>query len=209
MDRDLEKIIADSFKKLSPDLRSAIGKLPLTDITQRIAFKNNLHVDQSGALYTETLLVLLGIEKMESLASNLQRELGMQGAQLQTIVNELNENVFKAVRENLQDTPVFTPPTVPQNRAVINPARTEILSQIENPSPSRPLIPVKSEPDVEIKRGPQKPWENAKQQIAQNFIGSKLSGSMIMPVQRTQLEEKKPEIKSPGTSSDPYREPAK
>lgn len=209
MDQDLENLISDSFKKLSPELRLAIGKLPLTDITQRIAFKNNLHIDQSGALYTETLLVLLGIEKMESLSSNLQRELGMQGAQLQTIINELNENVFKTIRENLQDPQAFVPPSTPQNRAIINPARTEILSQIENPSPSRPLIPVKTEPDIEIKRGPQKPWEQAKQQIAQNFIGNKLSTPMNMPAQRTQLEERKPETKPSNTSSDPYREPAK
>lgn len=209
MDRDLEQLIATSLSKLPPEVRKAVGKLPLTDIVQRISFKNNLHVDQSGALYTETLLAILGIEKVQNLSANLQRELGMQSAQIQSIINELNENVFKVLRTNLQNPtePRITPSNIinPKN----NPPKTEILSQIENPAPSLPMIPLKKEPEIEIKRGPAKPWESAKNEIAQNFITSKLSAPMSMPTQRTELQEKKPSapvIQPKSSGSDPYRE---
>ena len=226
MDQELKK----RYDSLPQDIRSAIDSADTYAKLQSIGKKHNLLIDKVGDLTTAVGNVMLGLLHPDDFVTEIETLLEITAQEAIEITTEVNIEIFVPLRESLmkinprKEEPLTYEASKPRYNNIINPVKsappenirisdvlrkTDILGEIENPKPSLPMIPVKSEPDVEIKRGPQKPWENAKQQIAQNFIGSKLSGPMNMPIQRTQLEEKKPEIKTSGTSSDPYREPAK
>jgi hypothetical protein len=102
MDQEIEQLIADSFSKLPKELQKGIAALPLSQIAQDIANKNKLHIDQSGSIYTETLLTLIGIETTADISKNIQSEVGVNEDVAKNITNELNERVFKALKINLQ-----------------------------------------------------------------------------------------------------------
>lgn len=188
MDQETEQLIADSFKKLPPELQKAVAAIPLSTIVQDIANKKDLHIDQSGALYAETLLVLIGVEKLTDLATNIKTGLAIDDNLTQLIVNELNERVFKEIRKFLQEpaAQIENTPTEPITTPPVNPERERTLYEIENPKPVTPST---------IPRGPEKPWEITKQQITKDFNASK------QQTPDTQIKQ--------NSGPDPYREIAK
>lgn len=229
MDQDTKK----KYDSLPKDIKNAIDSNDIFTKVQAIGKKHLLHIDKVDALANAIGSVMLGYVHPDDFVDVVESDVGVNTQEAIQIATEVNVEVFIPIRSSLMkmyaepENPVRNEVSKPQFGNMINPSKpaptpsfnttklseaikkTNILGEIENPSPSVPMIPVKKEPEIEIKRGPQKPWESAKNEIAQNFITSKLSSPMSMPTQRTELQEKKPPapmIQPKNSGSDPYRE---
>ncbi len=228
----------EAYKRLSDEQKDYLASDTFTDSYNTIGKKYNLHIDKIGALGDILFATLIGLIKTSDVKSSLAVELSLDPNTLESIMKEVNEKIFVAYRAlvikgNTESNPI-TPKSVPvapkppsnyiparptpatqptptptQNRAVIMPTPRKVLTEIENPEPVKPILPV-PQPDLDrLKRGPDKPWEVTKNRIAQDFLTSKLAQPTNLPAQRTNLIENPQEQKPPQkSSSDPYREPA-
>jgi hypothetical protein len=194
MDQELEQLIEKSFAALPREMQSVISTLPLSEIIQRIANKNGLHVDQTGSLYTEALLVLLGLQKIQDLPENLTSKVGIPGDSRDGILRDLDTEVFERIREAIKN---------PQSALTPDEAsldRNSVLDEIENPTPA--VHPISAADQT--RPGPAKPKEvTFPQKNPGDLVKNKLGQVVSMPPQRTNPQQTKP--KSQG--SDPYREP--
>ena len=99
---DIQEILKDRYKVLPPDMQKVISGsdyyLKLTEICK----KYNLHVDQSGALQTETILVMLGLESANSYSSNIQNALEISKESADRIAKDISDSIFVEVRDSLK-----------------------------------------------------------------------------------------------------------
>lgn len=205
MDQELETLIKERYKLLPIDVQKAIVSLPLQEIMQKIATENGLHLDRAGILYTETMLVLLGVEKIDSFEKNVRENLGTSTLETSKIVSTLNTKVFLPVRESLKAIQATHTEEIKKEVPIID-SREDILAEIENPTPS--VQPI-SAADHFI-AGPAKPLEitpETKETVAHDFIGSKLTETVSLPSQTASVTLKTPEVKPKSYGPDPYREP--
>ncbi|MEI6190917.1 MAG: hypothetical protein WCP24_00940 [bacterium] len=102
MDEEARKIIAEQMKNLPKDVVASIAsanyKIKLQEITQR----QNLLIDQAGALEMETSLVMIGLEPLADYIDNLERELGVTLVRAKEIAADVNKNIFQTIRDSLQ-----------------------------------------------------------------------------------------------------------
>ena len=102
MNDETQKIIAEQMKNLPKDVVASIAsanyKIKLQEITQR----QNLLIDQAGALEMETTLVMIGLEPLADYIDNLQRELDIPLARAKEIATDVNKNIFQTIRDSLQ-----------------------------------------------------------------------------------------------------------
>lgn len=100
---------------LEDSIEVLLGKVPkpvhdyvlsgLSDQVRRLMDKYQLHIDQGGVLQRELLLMLLGQEE----PAEFMRELGKAGisdATIQTLMIDINEEVFKPLRAAEQGRPI-------------------------------------------------------------------------------------------------------
>ena len=148
MDDESQKIIAAQIKILPEDVKQAIisvnYKTKLKEITQR----QNLLIDQAGALEMETTLVMIGLEPLADYIDNLQRELDVPLVRAKEIAADVNKNIFQTIRDSLQMMNDETSAPVTDNEAKkgylgwgnadkkeeeTNLDRNQVLNEIENP----------------------------------------------------------------------------
>ena len=99
---DTEQIIKERYASLSPEMQTAIKSNDLAAKFEAIADRHGLHVDQSGSLQTETLLVMLGIEEGEAYVGNIKKELDISQNEAESIAQDVNEQIFKGIRTSLR-----------------------------------------------------------------------------------------------------------
>jgi hypothetical protein len=68
----------------------------------KIGEKFDLHIDQVGGLDTETREVLLGTKKKEDFAKNIMEHIEVSESIANSLVKEINDNIFLKIRELLQ-----------------------------------------------------------------------------------------------------------
>ena len=103
--------------KLPSDLKTAIYSADSSTAIENISKKYGLHIDQMGKLAEETGLVMLGVTHPKDFISNLAGRLGVDQLTAKSIARDVNEQIFKKVRESLMkihglaETPAETPKT--------------------------------------------------------------------------------------------------
>lgn len=109
---------------LEDSIEVLLGKVPkpvhdyvldgLSDQVRRLMDKYQLHVDQGGVLQRELLLMLLGQEEPTEFMRELSKA-GISDATIQTLMIDINEEVFKPLRAAEQGKPIerTTPPPPP------------------------------------------------------------------------------------------------
>jgi len=193
MNQELDTLIKERYKLLPDNLRKAISSIPLQDIIQEIATQNGLHVDQSGGLYVETMLIMLGVEKINDFERNLKNNIGVDSVTAKNLEIEINDKVFLSVRETLKKIQGLQESELINEDKVGN--RDSILSEIENPQPvEHPISAAKTAVP-----------EPSKDSISKDFVTGKLSETVNMPAQK--MNPDTPIEKPKGYSNDPYREP--
>jgi len=174
------------LRKLPEDLKEAIASVDDLDIILGIEKKYRLHFDQTGELSNEILLLTVGLTPPQEFIKNIQRRLNIPEETAREIGLEVNEKIFRPVRdslkkihrvdeekekakektEELEESPKEIPKTGQEPVQTIEPPKTP---------PIIPGIPSKPKP-IDIK----------------SITQEKLEKTVIIP---------------PKTGNDPYREP--
>ncbi|MEK7556123.1 MAG: hypothetical protein AAB523_02445 [Patescibacteria group bacterium] len=100
MDNDKEQLL-EQFKKLPKDLQAAITSNDVDTAMQEISKRNHLHIDQAGELADEVGLVLLGVVHPDDFLEDVLFRLKVDRKAAVEIVADVNEHIFKKVRESL------------------------------------------------------------------------------------------------------------
>lgn len=102
MDEETKKIISDQMAILPEDVKKAISSVDYRVQLQEVVKRNHLLIDQAGALETETTLTLLGLETLKDYVENISRELALPRDKAILVAHDVDELIFKNVRESLQ-----------------------------------------------------------------------------------------------------------
>jgi len=100
MDNDKEQLL-EQFKKLPQDLQDAITSNDINVALQEISKRSHLHIDQAGELADEVGLVLLGVVHPNDFLEDVFFRLKIDKKMAAEIVADVNEHIFKKVRESL------------------------------------------------------------------------------------------------------------
>lgn len=119
---DIQEIIKNRYRELPEDMQQAIKSTDLAEKFETIANKHNLHIDQNGALQTETILVMLGLEPTENYVDNLQKNLEISRDEASLIAEDVNNDILNSIKDSLMtiqqqsstDEDLETPSVTPQ-----------------------------------------------------------------------------------------------
>jgi polyhydroxyalkanoate synthesis regulator phasin len=104
MDTDnTQDIIKARFQELPPEVQKAITATNLTDKFDAFSKKYSLRIDQSGNLQTETLLVMLGLEKPSDYVDNLVKNAELSREAATRIAADVNTEILGSIRKTLED----------------------------------------------------------------------------------------------------------
>ena len=218
---ELQKKIEHARAELSEETKRAIDAVNWKSAILSIKEKKGYNLEQLQELETETELLLAGLINPENYPKELETRMKIQKAEAETLVNELNESIFKRIRDELiknsenknekkveakKDTEIFGGAGIEIMPEKINIPRkeetmeksSEMLSEVENPE----LINKKIDA-----------------QKIQSIASQKLSGSFQIPAVKTEYtlnnlskQEIKKEIPTQADAGavklkvDPYRE---
>ena len=138
---ETEQLIFEQFKQLPQDVQDAITSNRVREQIKAIGEKHQLHIDQIGSLETETTFIMIGLEPAKDYIRNIARELRLDGATAQKIAVDVNEQIFRPVRESLKkiheiaDTDSTTPTPLPQNTEIPESLKTTIEKPITSTPP--------------------------------------------------------------------------
>lgn len=137
-EKSTKDLLKEQFDTLPTSVQKAITSIDLSAILQQIVKDNKLMIDQAGGLDTETVLVLFGLEPGENFTNNLMKNLGLSSIQASVVTHDVNELIFKKVRENLKQ--INNDKLLQQKKeeeaevAVAgNPSKETVLAGIEQP----------------------------------------------------------------------------
>ncbi len=102
MDNILTEDLKKQFEALPVEIQKAISDVDLPIKLQEIVKNNKLMIDQAGGLETETILVLFGLESLENYVKNLIANVGLSSIQASIVAHDVNESIFKNIRESLK-----------------------------------------------------------------------------------------------------------
>jgi len=97
-----EDALREKFESLPQGLRQAIASVDTANAVQTIAKRYILHVDQMGALSSETGLVLLGLTHPRDFTKNLAARLRVSEQRALEIAKSVSEAVLVKVKETLR-----------------------------------------------------------------------------------------------------------
>ena len=188
-----EEQIAQMYDNLPEDLKDAIFGLEMNEIVERIGRENQLNIEQIGDLANETGMVMLGVTHPNEFIANLAERLEVDKEKARAIAQEINEQVFKKVRDSLRK--IHNMREEGEERNVghsvsnitdININRSDILKEIEKDHSKENTAP-------EIMKGSANPFEEKMKE-----------GVLLAPVEEKHYTEEKPKNYK---GVDPYREP--
>jgi hypothetical protein len=90
------------YLKLPENVKEVLNSEDTLDKTEAIGKKFNLHIDKTGALSKDIGQLILGALKPGEFIAQLSRDLKMPIDQVQPIAKEVNEQIFKPIRESLK-----------------------------------------------------------------------------------------------------------
>lgn len=90
------------FSSLPDELRASILSSEFDEKIKDISLGHNLHIDAAGALFDEVILVAIGITKPENFKNELIGKLGLTTEELESLVSDVNEKIFKEIRQYMQ-----------------------------------------------------------------------------------------------------------
>lgn len=90
------------YRSLPLDIREVIASVEYMDKVQAVGKKYKLMIDKTGALSEETGFVLMGLTPSKDFTKNIRERLEVSEDVALNIVNEINEQIFFAVRESLK-----------------------------------------------------------------------------------------------------------
>ena len=207
-----EEQIAQMYDNLPEDLKDAIFGLEMNEIVERIGRENQLNIEQIGDLANETGMVMLGVTHPNEFIANLAERLEVDKEKARAIAQEINEQVFKKVRDSLRKIHNMREEGEERNvgHSVSNITdinRSDILKEIEKDHTKE------KENDIpEIMKGSANPFEEKMKEGVllapveeKHYIEEKPKPSALPEPARPAGGPEKPKVKYQGF--DPYKEP--
>lgn len=202
---------------LPDDIKKVLASMPIVQTVQDISTRNNLHVDQSGDLYMETMLVMLGVEKTSDLAKNIQKQLKTDWLTASSLAKQISDQIFLPVRVSLQKMTELinkvsaesnVPVQVVEKKVdVTHEDREQILSDIENPTKTAPTDNRAKQNNSNL------PVVETPEEESIVLMRKKLTETTSSPMQHVVIKEETPIEQTPKVEksksyvADPYREP--
>ena len=203
-----EKQIAQMYDNLPEDLKDSIFSVDTTSVINEIGRKYGLAIDKIGDLANETGMVMLGVTHPNEFIGNLTERLEVDKEKARAIAQEINEQVFKKVRESLrkihniregeeEENQGHQGNPLPQGVALMaEQSREDILKEIEKDHTKENNIP-------DIMKGDANPFEEKMKE-----------GVLLAPVEEKHYIEEsaktallpEPEKPKKYQGFDPYRE---
>ncbi|MCX6717207.1 MAG: hypothetical protein NTU76_00840 [Candidatus Taylorbacteria bacterium] len=142
--QDQDKI-KEYLAKLPIDIKNIIYSLDYPKLLQEIVKKNRLLIDQAGKLEIETTLALAGLTQLKDYVDSLSKELGITKEKASEIAHDVDEMIFKNIRESLRKINSEEEESFVDNleegikvpEVSAEPSREEVISGIENPKDLR------------------------------------------------------------------------
>ena len=120
----------------------------MSNAIQTIGAKHSLHIDQIGELEAETAAAMMGVSKTEDLEENITNTLGLDPQKATAITKDINEMIFKRIRENMKasvEPKVQTDaPKMPLATQIPTSVPVSITSTATPLSPKQPLPPTQA-----------------------------------------------------------------
>lgn len=226
----LEESIKQVMQTLPPIIRDYLSQGKYTPVAKDMMAKYGLRIDQGGVLEREIMLLLMGIEDPAEFSKTLAEEARLDQKTVNDIMQDINEQIFIPLREEMRKRPVTVPASNIQQQQKffhlqnkISPPRHQNLAlrdalatvtKISRPLESGKLLEDHEEPHIEFNKAPtvhsivvspapsKAPTLPAPQRIA----------TPSKPIIKTEPEAK-PKLVTPTAapakpySIDPYREP--
>ena len=198
--------IREIYIKLPQDLKDAILGVDSTEIMRKIGEKHKLAIDKIGKMVGEAGYVMLGVTHPNEFITNLAERLEVDKEKARAIAQEINEQIFKKVREslrkihNLREDEEERESQVDVGHSVSNIGanKIDILKEIEKDHTQENSAP-------DIMKGNANPFEEKMK-----------DGVLIAPVEEKHYMEEKPKPtalpepekpKGKYQGFDPYKEP--
>src|SRR3989338_5445457 len=100
--RGAAKYKVQNTNVLPDDVQKAVASVEVTKQIQTIGQKHQLHVDTVGALLDETQRIMKGETHPKDYIRNLTKRLSVQDTKAKEIAVDINEQIFRPVRESLK-----------------------------------------------------------------------------------------------------------
>src|SRR3989344_1961759 len=100
--REPELFFEGTVRLTTDNVQKAVASVEVTKQIQTIGQKHQLHVDTVGALLDETQRVMKGGTHPKDYIRNLTKRLSVQDAKAKEIAVDINEQIFRPVRESLK-----------------------------------------------------------------------------------------------------------
>src|SRR3989344_1468576 len=153
--------ISQMYDSLPEDLKDSIFSVDTTSVVNEIGRKYGLAIDKIGDLANETGMVMLGVTHPNEFIGNLTERLEVDKEKARAIAGEINEQVFKKVRESLrkihnmrdeaeEEKVADVGHSVSNITEIVN--RSDILKEIEKDHSQENLVP-------DIMKGDTNPFE--------------------------------------------------
>lgn len=164
MDEKLKKELVERFATLPKDVQNVILSSDYPKKIEGIAEKYALSEEQNTDLSNEVMFVMIGLERPTAFVENVRKTLGLPSETANKIVAEVNETIFKLIRESLKQIhpadheepletilnrrtftmPPAPPPPLSRSSSISIPALERKIPR--PPSPTSPISPVSAIP---------------------------------------------------------------
>lgn len=140
-------------QKISEETRKVAMSVEIYDTAEKIGNTFSLHIDQIGELDKAIRQILLGISNSSTFIEDITKNLEIDGKLAEQIAQEVNKEVFSAIKLNMQSQTVSDDATKTLERVggfsverespesangVTSADRPQILAGLENPPSSLP-----------------------------------------------------------------------
>lgn len=135
----LDESIKEVMQTLPPPIRNYLAQGKYTTVAKGLMVKYRLHIDQTAIVEREIMLLLMGIEDPAEFAKTLAEEAKLDQQTVNSIVQDVNAQIFVPLRDEMRKGPTATPqPT--------QPVKTVIQQQTQSAAaqPPRVNVPLQS-----------------------------------------------------------------
>lgn len=110
-----EEQIQNKFDNLPKDVREVISSTDTTNKIIDIAQHYKIHIDKIEQIVSEITLFMLGLEKLDSLKSNLRDKTGMSRELIDAVIKDIDEQVFSNIRTSIRQIQLVKEEEKPDN----------------------------------------------------------------------------------------------
>ena len=145
MEQNIAERVQKRMAELPEDVRQSIQSSNFDKKLQDIAAKHQLHIDQTGGLEDETLLVMMGFTEPAEFAKHIENQARVPQGKAQQIAGDVSQQIFLPIRESMKKfmdgqqkavAPAPQPPMLPQTPPA--PAPPPVPPSVPKPSEQKP-----------------------------------------------------------------------